>query len=126
MNWTLDTEQDRLEVTNSAQLRQRLRELHDLARQKPVIATLNAPDGSCLTIGLGRDLSALNYIAAGGWPAQHVVGNEAAEGFVDYMCFGSYSEIPAKYAVSIATAIDAAVDYFTSGKPTEKLRWEND
>ncbi len=90
------------------------------------MVTLNAPDGSCLVIGLGRELSVLNYIAPGGWPAQHVVGDEANEGLIDYMCFGQFSEMPARYAVPLEDAIDAAVEYFSSGKLTEKLQWQND
>ncbi len=126
MSWTLDNEENRFEIPNAEKLRQYLHEFHQHAQQKPVIVTLNAPDKSCLAIGLGRDLSVLNYIAPGGWPALHVVGDEANDGVIDYMCFGQFSQIPARNTIPIDRAIEAAVEFFNSGKLAEALQWEND
>jgi hypothetical protein len=126
MSWTLDNEVERFEIVDADQLRQHLLLLHEHARERPEIVTLNAPDGSCLAIGLGRNLSVMNYIAPGGWPARHVVGHQETDGLLQYRCFGQHSEIPSRNAVPIDNAIDAAVELFSSGQLTEHLRWEND
>jgi hypothetical protein len=124
--WTLDTDQGRYEVMSPEQLMRWLVDLHDHSRQSPVIAMLNSPAGSCLAIGLGHDLSALSFIDAGGWPAKHVIGDEDRSDMIAYSCFGAHSEVPARHAVPIATAIRAAVEFFTVGQPPGSLVWEDD
>ena len=97
-----------------------------LVKQDPFFAVLNAPDGTTLAVGLGRTLSVLSYTAPGGWPAQHVVNSNAGAGRLTFKFLGHFTEIPSEYAVPLDDALDAAADFFLSGKLTEKLAWEND
>jgi hypothetical protein len=127
MTWTIQTRADGTEpVADAEQLRTRLSELQEQAKKAPFFVILNAPDGSNMAIGLGRDLSVLSYSTAGGWPAQHVVGDSHREGLLTYTYLGDFSEMPARYAIPVQEAIEATVEFFNSGRRTGRLTWEND
>jgi hypothetical protein len=88
---------------------------------------LNAPDGATLAVGLGRDLSVLSYTAPGGWPSKHIVNQQAPDDeLVAYGFLGHFSEMPARYTASVSAAIDAAVEFFKSGRLSDELQWEDD
>jgi hypothetical protein len=127
MKWVLQTDENRSEeIANTDQLRQRLVQLHEQAKLNPVFAVLNASDGSTLAIGLGRELSVLSYTAPEGWPAKHIQGDIANEGLVTYKFFGHFTEMPARYAVAVADAVEVVVDLFDAGRLSEKLLWDED
>lgn len=127
MNWTLKLDDHRPEVfENAGELRQRLLDVHEQAKPKPFFALLNAPDGSSLAVGLGRELSVLSFAAPGGWPGRHVLGDEKNEGTLEFDFVGHYTEVPARYAIPILDAVQAAVGFFSTGKFSEELQWEDD
>ena len=127
MTWTLRITENQIEsITDVGQLRRRLSAIHEDAMAEPAFVMLTAPDGACLAVGLGRELSALSYTAPGGWPAKHVVGDEAVKGLIDYKFFGHFSEIPAREAIPVEQAMEAAVEFFVSGRLSEGLEWEDD
>ena len=127
MKWTLQIDEQSSEfIVDAERLGQRLRQLHELAQHDPFFAVVNAPDGSTLAIGLGRELSALSYTAPGGWPAKHVISSEAGEQLLSYKFLGHFSEMPASYAAPLAAAVGAAIEFFKTGKLSDQLHWEDD
>jgi hypothetical protein len=128
MNWTLQIEEQNSEpIVAAEQLSLRLNQLHEFSKGDPLFAVVNAPDGSTLAVGLGRELSVLSYTAPGGWPAKHVISNNADERLLSYRFLGHFSEIPASYAVPLEEAISATVEFFkTGGKLSNQLNWEDD
>jgi len=127
MSWMLQIEEGQMEdVHDEVQLRRRLGELQEHARRKPMFVVLHAPNGSSLAIGLGREVSVLSYAVPGGWPARHAVGDETNDALITFDYFGHFSEMPARYAVPVETALEATVEFFNSGKPTDRLLWEED
>jgi len=126
MKWTLDIEQQRQEIADGEQLRKQLLAEHQKATREPIIALLNAPDGSSLAIGLGLQRSVLNHIAPGGWPSRHAVDDSAGAGLAKYKLAGQMSEVPMRGTVALDDAIDACVDFMTTGTVGGKLNWEDD
>ena len=126
MKWTLDIGQSRHEIIDGEQLRKQLLAAHQEAAREPIIALLNAPDGSSLAIGLGCQRSVLNYIAPGGWPSRHAVDDAAGEALAQFKLAEQISEVQMRGTISIEDAIDATVDFMTTGKINSKLKWEDD
>ena len=126
VNWTLDIGQERRQITNANELREQLCTAHERARHEPLIALLNAPDGSTLAIGLGRDRSVLNHIAPGGWPSRHATDDFAGRELLQYTLAGQISEVPACGTVAIQNAIDACVRFMQNGDVNGSLSWEDD
>jgi hypothetical protein len=126
MSWTLDVGQRRHEIVDGEQLREQLLVAHRQASREPIIALLNAPDGSTLAVGLGSHRSVLNYIAPGGWPSRHTVDDAAGVGLVRFTLAGQISEVPLRGTVEIEDAIDACVSFMATGKIDEMLKWDCD
>ena len=126
MKWTLDVVKTHIEIANTVQLRKELIIAHRCAIHEPIIAMINAPDGSCLAVGLGLHRSVLNYIAPGGWPSRHAVDNKAGDGLVEYMLAGHVSQVQLRCTVNIDDAIDACIEFMETEKTTEKLEWQED
>ena len=82
MKWTLDVGEMQREIADVEQMREVLFAAHRQAAREPIIALLNAPDGSGLAVGLGSPRSVLNYIAPGGRPSRHAVDNTAGQGLM--------------------------------------------
>jgi Immunity protein Imm1 len=126
MNWTLQCGDIRSQVDDRLDLEQQLLRLHEDRRQAPAIAHLCHPDGACLNIALGRQESLLNYLASGGWPARHSVGDVAAQGVVQYAVAGEISEFPSSCLIPFEVALKAALDFYSTGELAEQVRWEDD
>ena len=127
MNWILDIDEERFEIVDAEHLRKVIVRQHEEHTERPAIALLTGPDGACLCIGLGLSQSVLNYIAPGGWPAQHSVGADVeSECTLTYELAGQLSEIPARCGIGIVEAIEAAVPFFTTGELTQVIQWEPD
>ena len=126
MRMTLDIGQSRTQIDDVEQLREALLAAHEKAAHQSIIALLNAPDGSCLAVGLGSHRSVLNHLAPGGWPSRHAVDNTAGEGFVEYTLAGQLSEIQLRGTIPVEDAMDACLEFMRTGKITEALEWEED
>jgi hypothetical protein len=125
MSWTLDVDSTRTDIIDADGLLRELLTLDQRAQGDPFVAILNAPDGACMCIGLGRPESVLNYIAPGGWPAKHSVG-EDVDGLLAYRLAGQISEIPMRCAVPRDQAIEAVLRFFATTTLDERLHWEDD
>jgi hypothetical protein len=114
------------EVPNIAELNRILDEIsacHD--EKNPVLVQITAPTGEILMVGIGGRLSVLDYIAAGGWPAQHSVGNLTKETIPYRM--GSYdSEMPKLCAIPHELARKAVEYFYHTGQLLEDVTWEDD
>ena len=77
---------------------------------------LIGPDGSTLVVGVAEDRAVLLFTDSAG-VAAHSIGapeHAGAGGGVVFDYFGSYTELPASYAVPVAAAV-AAADGFVAG-----------
>lgn len=125
--WTLQWQDNEPhEVLSVEQLNHALDQVagsHD--ETNPVLVQLRSPSGEVLMIGIGGALSVLDYIAAGGWPAQHSVGS-ATDETISYM-MGTYdSEMPKAYAIPYPTARRAVEQFFERGTLSSEVQWEAD
>jgi hypothetical protein len=102
-----------------------LTDLTQLAREKPFIAELNNSAGDTLALGLGRDESVLSWVAADGDPPYHAsVGDDSADGTVDFYYRDTWSEFPRWSAVSIETALEAVRQFFETAQLPDRVRWK--
>jgi Immunity protein Imm1 len=125
--WSLQwNDNERHEVLKVEDLNRMLDEVaadHD--EKNPVLVQVQSPTGEILMIGIGGKLSVLDHIAAGGWPAQHSVGDPTKETIAYRM--GSYdSEMPKAYAIPCKIARKAVEHFYRTGRLLEDVTWEND
>jgi hypothetical protein len=82
------------------------------ADRAPAVELLGG-DGSSLVVGVAGDRAVLLFTDAAG-TATHSVGPGDGSGGVVFDYFGSYTELPASYAVPVRVAV-AAADGFAAG-----------
>jgi hypothetical protein len=126
--WSIQwKDNERHEVENLDHLNRLLDELSASGDcHSPILVQLKTPTGELLMIGLAGEQAVLDHIAAGGWPAQHSVGDVAAQGTIPFM-MGSYdSEMPRAYAIPASAAREAVEHFFKNGKLSNSVVWEND
>jgi Immunity protein Imm1 len=92
--------------------------------ESPKILELVAPDRTTLAIGVGGDLSFLNYVEKEGWPAYSSIGDSGKSGFLEFTMNGYYTEVPAKYGVPFAVVLEAACQFFKTINKPQFLEWE--
>jgi hypothetical protein len=125
--WTIQwMDNEPHEIMNTEQLNHLLDELEaDHNEDNPILVQIQSPNGEILMIGIGGELSVLNHIATGGWPAQHSVGNEM-EDTIPYR-MGSYdSEMPKSDAIPQELARKTVNHFYKTGQLLEDVTWEND
>ncbi|HYW80650.1 MAG TPA: Imm1 family immunity protein [Thermoguttaceae bacterium] len=125
MKWTLEVGDAATDVSGREELHEQLLEMNSRFSSRPTTAVLNAPDGSCLYVGLGHRLSTLNYIAPGGWPAKHSIGYET-EGLYEFLFAGQHSELPAECMIPFESALDAALKFFDTNQLDSTIEWADD
>jgi immunity protein Imm1 of predicted polymorphic toxin system len=86
---------------------------------------LTRPDGACLSIGTDGDRAVLVWVNALD-ERSHTVSNGKGKNLIfDY--FGSWSEVPAEFTVSLSDALDGIRRFLEIGVPeSEALRFELD
>lgn len=92
----------------------------------PMIVTAIHPDGAVLSIGLGREASYLNFAASPDPPYYSSLGEEAADGVVDFMYGGQPTEYPRNALVSLNAACKAAREFYGNGARPTSVRWQLD
>lgn len=84
-------------------------------------------DGSSLAIGLGGDLSVLNYIDGSGNPPYFTsVGREQAEETLSFQFMGELSEFPMRNAIGVSKARRAMTEFVKTGSLPSCIEWEQD
>lgn len=125
MTWKLDINGDRLLIETADELRERVLSEHAQSGKPPVIALLTAPNGACLGIGLRHPLSTLTYIAPGGWPSKHSVGEDGDE-LYEYVVEGQVSELPRRCMIPFESALRAGALFMSEERLSEEIEWEED
>src|SRR5205085_698389 len=123
MKWEIEFEGKKYPLLDAQDLERRLKQLHEDLKASPAIVHLNAPGGSILNIAVGAEQSFLNYIAPGGWPAQHSVGDELLKGLLQYHVAGDITEVDARCTIPFSSALRAAVEFFVTSAAPSSIRW---
>jgi hypothetical protein len=120
-----DTHEDKaVSVADVDQLLDRLHELFLNARPTLVMVQ-RVSNGDALSIGLGSQLSVLNYISGSGLPPYYQsVGESDSEDGISFLFGNTYSEFPLRAAVSMEVARDAIRYFCDTGNLSSALRWE--
>ena len=118
-----------VEVTSRADLESRLRSLAKRSTARPLLATLEMPDGGSSHIGLGRRESIL--IVHGpprpdGWTEEWIsIGQEERTGETEFFLLGEHhSEFENRSLLPVDDAIRAISELFESGSRPTWIRWE--
>ncbi len=104
-----------------------LDEVHARATQdEPVLALVELqPSTDTLSIGLGRDVSVLNYVAGSGDPPYFTSsGGPDSEETVHYRYMGDWSEYPTKNTIPMAAARRAMRHFWLTGELDPSVAWE--
>ncbi|UWZ58376.1 hypothetical protein Daura_20655 [Dactylosporangium aurantiacum] len=113
-------------VTCDDELRQALADVERDAAREPLIAEVTLDGGDSLSIGLGREVSVLSYVAASGNPpyfsSQGSSRVRDGKGVVFYY-YGHWSEFPASAAVPIEDAVQAVRYFCRYGGLSPQLQW---
>ena len=72
-------------------------------------------DGSSLVVGVAGDRAVLLFTDSAG-SAAHSIGGASGSGVV-FDFFGSYTELPASYAVPVGVAVEAAGGFAAGARP---------
>lgn len=92
---------------------------------KPTLVTVELEDGDSLSIGLGKELSVLNFVAANNDPPYFTsAGNLQLDGVISFCYEGELSEFPLKHAVTNEAARAAITHFCLTGKLTSAIKWE--
>jgi len=116
-------------VTSLTELDALLDDLHTKHQgDRAVLVTVESPEsGDSLAIGVGRDLSVLNYVPGTGDPPYFTsLGNESAKGTIVFHFMGQWSEFSMRNAIPFDQARKAVRFFFETGKLSDKVKWEED
>ncbi len=101
--------------------------LHDDAvRTEPMLVSVELmPSGDSLSIGLGRDVSVLNYVAGTGDPPYFTSsGGPRGDATVHFFYMGEWSEYLLENAVPVGVARQAIRHFWATGKLDPNVAWE--
>lgn len=118
-----------VEANSAAELDARLDELDRRARENdyPVIVDLVHSRGPVVTVGVGSDVSVLNYSASEDPPYFTSRNPESdQDGTVVFYYFGASSEFNADNVVPMSAAREAARRFFADGQRPDNLDWQQD
>jgi hypothetical protein len=109
------------------ELDHRLSEIHERLKQEtPALVTIERDQGDdSLSIGLGLDLSVLNYTGPNGDPPYYTSGGgDDVDLPIAFQYEGEWSEFPLRNAVAVTLARTAVAHYCQTGELTHEVRWE--
>ena len=92
----------------------------------PTMLFLEAETGETLVVGLGHDETVLTFVAAGGIPSFHSVGDTARGGRLRFWCRDQVDEFMEEMALPASVAISAALEFFAKRVRPSCVRWEAD
>ncbi len=114
------------EVNSLVELDSLLDRLH--GDDQPVMAVVESPtNGDSLAIGLGRDVSVLNFVPGSGDPPYFTsLGTDMRDEPVQFNFMGEQSEFPMRNAIPLDAARNAVREFFESGRRSSSIEWEED
>jgi hypothetical protein len=118
-------EGDRRSVATLAELDAVLDELGQASEL--ILVEVVSPNGSSLAICLGGSETFLNYVPADRDPPYlSSVGDQDAEGTIEFQFSGEWSECPRRHVVPIASGRDAVRHFFQTSELSSSILWEED
>jgi Immunity protein Imm1 len=121
---TWDEAGTQVPVRSEGELLARLHDIASEAGETPPLVSLIGPDGSALTIGLGREYSVVNYWRSPDepdWMGRGTIGREESPQFWFH---GHFSEFAPGSAVSVDEAVEAMLRFFRTGERPDNLEWD--
>lgn len=118
---------ERREVSSLVDLDALLDRIHaDGVGGKPALACLELPAGDSLAIGLGREVSVLNFVSSSANPPYFSSrgDNTDEEVTVHFEFMGDWSEYPLTRTISLDAARAALRYFWDTGKLDPSIRWE--
>ena len=122
--WTITESGEVRHVTTVTELEAALDAIHERVRNQPCLATIRSPAGDELLIGLGGDLSVLQFTHDDDPPYWVTVGDPEAEGLTAFVFEGEETEILRRHLVPAEDARKAAMVFLESGVMPKSVRWE--
>lgn len=101
--------------------------LHErFSNDEPTLVTVErASSGDSLSIGLGLDVSVMNYVRGDKNPPYYTtLGGGNVDKFVSFMFGGEWSEYPLRNAVPLSAARAAMRKFCETGELTTDVAWE--
>lgn len=123
ISWDNNQEQASL-IDDVDRLLDRLHEQH--RNSGPTLVTVERADnGDSLSIGLGAELSVLNYVRGDKNPPYYTSsGGDDTEDVISFMFGGEWSEYPRRAAVPISVARAAMMRFCETGELSRDVMWE--
>ena len=125
MTWKIaNPNEDTLQEVNSLKQLLSILELynHNFSNS-PQLIEIISPTNKTLVIGIGGELSYLNYMDENAWPAFSSIGDLNMSGFLEFTMNGDYTEIPSIYGIPYKNAIKAVEEFYNDTKPV-CIKWE--
>jgi len=122
--WQVQWDADKAELTSPEQVEDMLDRLTAKATDRPMIAVVLSPSGKSLSLGLGRNLSVVEYQMTADPPYFASVGNPSAHGLLTYEYSGEETEFEMRHAVPIEAARRAVAEFLKSDERPVSLNWE--
>lgn len=122
LSW--DEQATMVPVTSEAELMQRLDELAAQAGETPPIVELYQPDGSSLSIGVGRERSVVVHIESVDQPDWISSGDPSRGELPVFYFHGHHSEFPPGSAVPVEDAIEAMRRFYSTGQRPDNIAWQ--
>ena len=122
--WTITESDEVRHVTTVTELEAALDAIHERARKHPCLATIRSPAGDELLIGLGSDLSVLQFTHDDNPPYWVTVGDPEAEGSTAFVIDREETEILRRHLIPAEDARHAALGFLEAGAIPRSVRWE--
>lgn len=96
--------------------------------EKPLLVSVNLPDGTSLAAGLGRQESVLNFVSASADPPSFTSSgtNSRDDKVVHFYYQGSWTEFPVKNLIPLSQAREAVRLFAKDGRRPQNVEWEVD
>lgn len=125
--FTIETDEGALELGSSHEVEVNLDRLQEVVTPETaqLVTVERTREGTALSIGLGRNLSVLNFIGRDGNPPYFTSsGGSGAQGSITFWFGGHLSEYPLRNAIPIASARAAMRHFCETGQLSDDLQWE--
>ena len=122
--WTVTESGEVRHVTTVTELEAALDAIQERATDQHCLATIRSPAGDELLIGLGGDLSVLQFTHDDELPYWVTVGDPEAEGITAFVFEREETEILRRHLVPVDDARHAAVVFFEFAVMPTSVRWE--
>jgi hypothetical protein len=124
--WAVRDQQHEEVVESLEDLDTVLDRLHEEAgtSPEPFIATVSRPSGDCLGVGMGREETALGYVAANQQPPYYSsLGDPEAEGNLVFFLGSHYTEFPRRSAIPTEGARRVIREFVRTGQLSQTVQW---